>query len=143
MAQFWYPAETGEKLAAYNPVSDSKRTGGFFSKKIETHANADAPVASDGAPFPVLIFSPEWDGQRWQNTAQAEDLASHGFIVAALDHPYDSALTVLPDGRTIAADAGLAIDFSSDPAYAKFLGNADAHQLSHYRFQICRMPIAR
>lgn len=35
---------------------------------------------------------------RTQNTAWAEELASHGYVVAALDHP---AAVVLTDGRTI------------------------------------------
>ncbi|WP_214417156.1 alpha/beta hydrolase [Sphaerisporangium fuscum] len=38
---------------------------------------------------------------RTQNTAWAEELAGRGYIVAALDHAYDSAAVVLDDGRTI------------------------------------------
>ena len=38
---------------------------------------------------------------RWTNTAWAEELASHGYVVAALDHPYDSTAVVFADGRTV------------------------------------------
>ena len=34
-------------------------------------------------------------------TAQFEDLASHGYVVAAITHPYDAFLTVFPDGRWV------------------------------------------
>ncbi|WP_445585680.1 alpha/beta hydrolase family protein [Streptomyces finlayi] len=40
-------------------------------------------------------------GVRTQNSAWAEELASHGYVVAALDHPYDSAAVLLADGRTV------------------------------------------
>lgn len=33
--------------------------------------------------------------------AQLGDLASHGYVVAAISHPYDAIATVYPDGRTI------------------------------------------
>src|SRR5262249_9173890 len=34
-------------------------------------------------------------------TAQLEDLASHGYAVAAITHTYDSALAIFPDGRHV------------------------------------------
>ena len=37
-------------------------------------------------------------------TAQLEDLASHGYVVAAITHPYDALLTVFPDGRRVPVD---------------------------------------
>ena len=37
-------------------------------------------------------------------TAQFEDLASHGYVVAALTHPYDATLTLFPDGRRVVID---------------------------------------
>ncbi len=58
-------------------------------------------MAGGGGRFPVVLFSPGSGGARTQNTAWAEELASHGYLVAALDHPYDSAAVVLTDGRTI------------------------------------------
>jgi predicted dienelactone hydrolase len=35
-------------------------------------------------------------------TAQLEDLASHGYVVAAIAHTFETMATVFPDGRTIA-----------------------------------------
>ena len=30
-----------------------------------------------------------------------EDLASHGYVIAAIDHPYDAKCVAFPDGRTV------------------------------------------
>jgi Predicted dienelactone hydrolase len=34
-------------------------------------------------------------------SAQFEDLASHGYVVAAISHPYDAIVTIFPDGRPV------------------------------------------
>jgi dienelactone hydrolase len=55
----------------------------------------------------VLIYSPRWNGERVQNTDLAEELASHGYVVAAIDHPYNAERVLLGDGRVIEADQAL------------------------------------
>ncbi|WP_411107731.1 alpha/beta hydrolase family protein [Streptomyces sp. cmx-4-9] len=69
--------------------------------RARTHSVFNAPPARTGERFPVVLFSPGLGGVRTQNTAWAEELAANGYVVAALDHPYDSAAVVLTDGRTI------------------------------------------
>ena len=64
-----------------------------------TAAVTDAPAERAHGPYPVVLFSPGLAGVRSQNTAWAQELASHGYVVVALDHPYDSAAVVLADGR--------------------------------------------
>jgi predicted dienelactone hydrolase len=66
-----------------------------------SHAVPDAPVASGTERFPVLLFTPGMGMGRSTNTAWAEELASHGYVVAALDHPYDSAVVMFADGQTV------------------------------------------
>jgi dienelactone hydrolase len=51
--------------------------------------------------FPVVVFSPGYDGVYQIYTSFIEDLVSHGFIVASINHPYVSGITVFPDGRSI------------------------------------------
>lgn len=46
--------------------------------------------------------------------SQAEELASHGFIVAAIDHTYNTIATAFPDGRVTGYKAELTLnDFYS------------------------------
>lgn len=59
----------------------------------------NAPLSEAEVDYPLLIFSHGWSGTRVQNTFQMIELASHGFVVAALDHPFGAAVTVYPDGR--------------------------------------------
>jgi predicted dienelactone hydrolase len=49
------------------------------------------------------LFNPAWKNPRTQSTFQFEDLASHGFVVASIDHTYNSQLVAFPDGRRITA----------------------------------------
>ncbi|GAA2569579.1 hypothetical protein GCM10010435_49530 [Winogradskya consettensis] len=68
--------------------------------RAHTHAVFDAAPAAGGR-FPVVLFSPGLGGLRTQNTAGAENLAGRGYVVAGVDHPYDSAAVVPADGRTV------------------------------------------
>ncbi|MFC8919487.1 alpha/beta hydrolase family protein [Streptomyces sp. NPDC057116] len=119
VVQLWYPAQrspAGAQRAQYlgrtaheaRVVSKAlARYAGLPGVLVDgvprahTHAVFNAPVANEGGRFPLVLFSPGLGGVRTQNTAWAEELASHGYVVAALDHPYDSAAVVLADGRTI------------------------------------------
>ncbi|WP_371502753.1 alpha/beta fold hydrolase [Kitasatospora sp. NBC_00374] len=134
--QLWYPAQKGPtdaQRAQYlgrteheaRTVSDALARGvglpGFLvdgAPRAHTHSVFDAPVAGGGERFPVVLFSPGSGGVRTQNTAWAEELASHGYVVAALDHPYDSAAVVLADGRTISTEIASTGDPDKDDELA-------------------------
>jgi len=45
------------------------------------------------------VLSPGFTNSRSTLTALAEDLASHGYVVAGIDHTYESHGTAFPDGR--------------------------------------------
>ncbi|MNZ86057.1 isoform II [compost metagenome] len=47
------------------------------------------------------MFSHGLPGARFSNTFQFEELASHGFIVASIEHTYNALATVLPDGQFV------------------------------------------
>ncbi|WP_304453182.1 dienelactone hydrolase family protein [Nocardiopsis sp. YSL2] len=118
VAQLWYPAEpgTGTEGAPYlgrtedearvitGGIADGFGLPGFLlsdAARARTRAAVEAEPARSGEPFPVVVFSPGLGGVRGQNTAWAQELASHGYVVAALDHPYDSAAVVLDDGTVL------------------------------------------
>jgi pimeloyl-ACP methyl ester carboxylesterase len=68
----------------------------------ELLANAveDAAPAEKPSRLPLLLFSHGLGMSRAHYTTLIEELASHGYLVAAIDHPYEG-LTVLPDGRVL------------------------------------------
>jgi hypothetical protein len=60
-------------------------------------------VASAPTRFPVLVFSPA-GFPPLALAAIVEDVASHGYVVAGINHTYESAVTVFPDGRVVPMD---------------------------------------
>ncbi|MEU1286761.1 hypothetical protein [Kitasatospora sp. NPDC005856] len=136
VVQLWYPAQKspeGARRAQYlgrteqeaRTVSEALARGvglpGFLVDGVpraRSRSVFDAPVAAGGGRFPVVLFSPGSGGVRTQNTAWAEELASHGYVVAALDHPYDSAAVVLADGRTVTSETSSSGDPDKDEELA-------------------------
>jgi dienelactone hydrolase len=49
----------------------------------------------------LLLFNPAWGGQRTQNAYMVEELASHGFIVVAIDHTHNSIPIAFPGGQVL------------------------------------------
>lgn len=112
MIQIWYPASPSRN--AYAPYRKREETTllSSYQSVLPTHSRWNAPVLTKGV-FPVLLFNPAWNGRRTQNTYLVEDLASHGYVVAAIDHPYNSEPVALPDGRVIHALPAPDMDFTT------------------------------
>jgi Platelet-activating factor acetylhydrolase, isoform II len=116
MVDMWYPAEPSNAVpveyldaAAYEKAMGAEGFKDFFREAsetlragVKTHAFACAPYARSAKQSPVLIFSPGGGMVREVYAAQFEDLASHGYVVAAISHPYDAIVTIFPDGRPVA-----------------------------------------
>jgi dienelactone hydrolase len=108
MVTFWYPAQipAGSIPAPYvdralvpqlnNWLRFSAVNPAFVSRAV-----ASAPPASDGAPWPVVLYSPSGNSHRRENLFKCEELASHGFVVVAMDHR-DSFASVFPEDRVVA-----------------------------------------
>jgi pimeloyl-ACP methyl ester carboxylesterase len=116
MVQLWYPARPSRAAtpAPYVPdrrVLDAMRRDGYYEQspatldalqQVRTHSALDAPPEAGKSRLPLLLLSHGLGSPRWQYTALAEDLASHGYVVACIDHPYGG-LTALPGGRVLSA----------------------------------------
>jgi predicted dienelactone hydrolase len=101
MVQVWYPSiPSSNTLARYRQWGNTKLRHSYQAV-LRTNSRVDAPVAEQNSPFPVLLFGHGWGGTRVQNTFLAEDLASHGYVVVAIDHTYNASRVAFPDGRVI------------------------------------------
>jgi predicted dienelactone hydrolase len=69
---------------------------------FQTHAALDAPPDGDGGRHPLLLFSHGYTGAASSHTALLEDLASHGYVVLNVVHPYEAVTATLVDGRVVA-----------------------------------------
>ncbi len=80
-------------------------------RNVTTHAFVDAPIATEKAMYPIILFSHGLLGPSSEMyVSLIENLASHGYVVVAIDHPYLNWLTQLPDG-TIASSIPLSAQF--------------------------------
>lgn len=118
MVSIWYPAQPAAPGVMPPPVTPfpaevAKGVAALFNvpallfeqiRFIRTHATQNAPLATSDSPFPVLVFSHGLGGLRLQNTSLLQELASWGYIIVALDHPFSAAVTVFPDGETARFD---------------------------------------
>jgi hypothetical protein len=93
----WYPAAPapGSEPVPFSDdeFSRSMVDGGFLRSEYLTDVALrpsasfqDAPIATKGAPWPILIFSSS--GVMTANVFLFEELASHGYAVFAVGHPY-------------------------------------------------------
>jgi hypothetical protein len=110
-AHIWYPAiaDTGRK-AGYFPdlskMSKALEASGevssletFGLQFVSSSARIDATAADNGQAFPVLLLSPGNGTNVEFYHGLASDLASQGFVVIGVNHPYDVAAAALADGR--------------------------------------------
>lgn len=122
MVQVWYPIEyetLGQRALYMDPLTFLWLKGRSPIPLITIPDDAYQfvrPHEHDGAAiahgmFPVIIFSPGYDGVYQIYTSFIEDIVSHGFVVVSINHPYVSGITVFPDNRTV----GLA-PVPTDPA---------------------------
>lgn len=79
--QFWYPTD---------------RKGTEVQYDI-----SGAPLSPSQQSYPVLIFSHGAFGMRLSNASTCRELASHGYIVASIDHTYHSFYTSFEGGKGV------------------------------------------
>ncbi|MFC3803484.1 alpha/beta hydrolase family protein [Cohnella sp. GCM10012308] len=134
MVHVWYPAQAGN--GEYDPFIQDPRILPYMAanyglpgftfqhlKYVASHAYSEAEVSSAQPSYPLLLGNPGFGSSRFLHTSQAENLASHGYIVAVIDHTYNTFATEFPDGRiTTSTTNGL---FSSNHDYRTESGNRD------------------
>ncbi|MFI6287815.1 alpha/beta hydrolase family protein [Streptomyces sp. NPDC051018] len=80
-----------------------------------THSRSGARPAR--GRYPLIVLSPGFSVSRYTLTSLAEDLASRGYVVASVDHAYESYGISVPGGRTLTCVACAALDEQGVPAH--------------------------
>ena len=118
MVYLWYPTEAvsreakgtlfpGAKQIDSSPDFSAVLKGRVFggnwplvvSGAITSHAQENAPIAKDPKAFPVILFSPGAFGTCFQYSSAIEDLVSHGYVVAAIEHTSEVFGVLFLDGK--------------------------------------------
>ncbi|MFI6175603.1 alpha/beta hydrolase family protein [Nonomuraea sp. NPDC051191] len=118
----WYPTKQRDgQRAPYMTPKESELTLKSLGitgvpddtlSKTRTNAIKDAEPA--GRKLPLVVLSPGFTKPMSTLTSLAEDLASRGYVVAGIDHTYESYATTLSDGRVAEC---LACDSDADPGF--------------------------
>lgn len=141
MVQFWYPADPAAKGSTATYLSAPALIDALLKdqydgqtpevigalKGVQVNAILDAPISAKGAAYPLLIFSHGAGEPRSNYTSFIEDLASNGFIVVSIDHPYGG-YSVLTNGRVTSTNddprggtpegaEALTIEWAEDASY--------------------------
>ena len=86
---------------------DRSRTDPFESdgsfREVPVHFYYPADTA-EGEQFPLVVFSHGAFGYYQSNTSTYMELASNGYVVAALDHPHHAFFTEDTDGKLVTVD---------------------------------------
>lgn len=112
----WYPTAAASKnragprapylresLVEARTFASVVRAPGVFDDlaDVQTHAVVDDALAPGSSKLPVLVFSHGYTGLVSAYTSLLEDLASHGFIVLSIAHPYEVVATSLSNGTIV------------------------------------------
>jgi len=105
--QYKIPKVTGKyevKTEVYT-YTDNNRIETFNDKGEKRKVNVEFwyPENANGS-YPLVVFSHGAFGIKTSNTSTYRELASNGYIVCSIDHPYHSLFTVDKDGKATIVD---------------------------------------
>ena len=120
MVYLWYPTSTkradvrgvyfpGARQIDASPKAHARMVNEFganwplmISGAIFSHAEEGAPPAEKGGKgFPVVVFSHGAGSSGFVYTSLIEDLVSHGYVVASIEHTETAMVVLFPDGRIV------------------------------------------
>ena len=125
--EVWYPADKGASgdfpvRTLFQELYEGDYTQRSFLfgylRHVPTHSHVHASVAApDRGPFPVLLFNHALElGFTSQNQLLMEHLASHGYVIFSIAHPYQSAKVNLDSAGTVSTAGDYPSDMNLPPA---------------------------
>lgn len=116
MVRAWYPSDdlsSNVKEMEYMHPYEAE----YFAKKyglpaftlnhlrhVDTNVYEDLIVSGQESTFPVLLFSHGYKVPPATYASFLSEIASHGYIIFAVNYPYQSVATVFPDGNKVSFD---------------------------------------
>lgn len=108
MVHLFYPTDASAAGERALYVPDAEAMHGVWDEEKVARAAAmraysveNAPLAAGKAKYPVAVFAPGGGVKALVYHALLDDLASHGWAVAAIDPPYNGRPVRFPDGRVL------------------------------------------
>ncbi len=142
--QAWYPAiiAAGSKPKPYFTKAEAEAMAEPFAiqfgqpkhtwthlRLVGTNSHPNAAIQAELGKLPIIIFNHGYWSLQMQNTVLMEDLASRGYLVLSLAHPYDSAAVLFNDGDVIRVDSSetmkIIVESEGLPELETYLGSMD------------------
>jgi predicted dienelactone hydrolase len=128
VVQAWYPTQENAR-GAHSPYLDGldnlPAKVGIIPRwifdhydQIDTYATVNAPISKTENHWPVIIFLTGNGASRAFYTSLVAGLASRGYAVLAIDHPYEAMITQLADGNVVTT---IENHLAGDPDLSKFM----------------------
>jgi len=96
--EVWYPAAQG---ATGDTALKAFLRDGKTEVELQGKAKRDAAPAAEGKPFPLVLISHGYPGNRFLLSHLGENLASKGYVVASIDHTDSTYRTKAAFGSTL------------------------------------------
>lgn len=94
--ELWYPAQRGtQQGGTYSTMIRDGQT------RVTLQGSAARNASAGKGPYPLVLISHGYPGNRYLMSPLAEVLASHGFVVAAIDHAGSTYADQLPLASTL------------------------------------------
>ncbi|GGJ99170.1 lipase [Streptomyces camponoticapitis] len=156
MVSMYYPARADGSGARAPYLTDDEAEALLESQKLTgvvgveqvtgTRTNARTGARPIDGRHPLVVLSPGFSLTRGILTGLSEELASRGYVVALLDHAYESFGTSFPGGRTLTCAACDVLDAApTDEASSQRLAEAAADRAADISFvvdELTRRPTA-
>lgn len=158
MVRVWYPARAPDGARPEPFLREVEPLRHIFARgmpylrpfmlghlrRIPSHSYLDAPLVEEQGRLPVLIFSHGNSFYASQNSLLMEDLASHGYVVFSIEHPYQASWVKFPDGRIAWYRDQWNVEGTVDPAQVRreeeiFYRALYADDYEHYRQQLTEL----
>ncbi|MGL1892534.1 MAG: dienelactone hydrolase family protein [Spirochaetaceae bacterium] len=113
VVKVWYPSESPlginpepywEKgLEGVNLANNMGLPGFIFDyiSGIKTNSYPEAEISDKQHKYPVLLFSHGYRSYASFNRVVMEELASHGYVIINITHPYEASVTKLSSGELV------------------------------------------
>ncbi len=147
MIQVWYPAAPRGPRAAYlaqgvaRVLAAEHRLPAATFARVRTNAYENARPLEHPGGYPAVVFSPGYGVPHALYTTLLEDLASHGFVVIALDHTYETEAVQFPGGELVRRSLPAAPGRQASPASYRLLLRIIGQRVADVRFLRRRLPM--
>jgi pimeloyl-ACP methyl ester carboxylesterase len=127
MLSAFYPigplAKCNTKVVDYMPPATARTQDDFYAQyglpdgSFESIRLSLCKSPQHTDVYPLILFSPGLGNSRLIYSALAQSVASHGYTVITIDHPYDANVVEYPDG-TLILGANITTDAQIEQALA-------------------------